>query len=59
MMENLFGVDVAKSWIDVVGPVGRKEDRRRGDGEPRENSDIEESRVGRMENANCSSSSTQ
>lgn len=22
MMENVFGVDVAKSWIDVVGPDG-------------------------------------
>ena len=22
MMENVFGVDVAKNWIDVVGPDG-------------------------------------
>ena len=24
MMENVFGVDVAKNWIDVVGPVGHE-----------------------------------
>ncbi len=24
MMENVFGVDVAKSWIDVVGPDGHE-----------------------------------
>ena len=22
MMENVFGVDVAKDWVDVVGPDG-------------------------------------
>ena len=24
MMENVFGVDVAKRWIDVVGPDGHE-----------------------------------
>lgn len=24
MMKNLFGVDVAKSWVDVVGPEGQE-----------------------------------